>query len=187
MNSPSTVSQQSPLVAPLSPGDVKKDQSQFAELPQQNMLRMAQMLMAQAQQRSLLNAQNFLIQQQQAANPATSTASSAPPNLAGLNQLQLSVLLQQYRQQQLVQSNFHCSVCAVSFDNQAAYVLHCNQTHFNNAQQNLIPSSATEVLPAPQPEIPQTAMSNTLLAQMLSRAKEEQFESTTTSSSCASR
>ncbi|KAI6176095.1 Zinc finger protein [Aphelenchoides bicaudatus] len=185
-NSPSTISHQSPsmLTAPLSPSDVKKEQPQIAELQNQNILRMAQLLMAQAQQRNLLNAatQNFFVQQQQVGAAST----NAPLNLNGFNPLQLPMLLQHYRQQQPVQPNFHCSICAINFDNQSAYLLHCSRTHLNNGQQNLVPSPATaeQIMPSSQPEIQQAVVSTGLLAQMLNQPKEEQYENT--SSSCAS-
>lgn len=188
LNSPSTANQQSPssLVIPSSPGDVKKENQPIVEFPINKIGRMAQLLMTQ-HQRNLLNtvAQNFLLQQQQAGNSTAPMTSNGNPlnvnlSLASLTPLQLQLLTQQYRQS--VQSTFHCSICAITFDSQAAYTLHCARSHFNNGQNNLVsfPTTVDQVM-APGPP------ANTLLTQMFNHPKEEHYDNTTTSSSCASR
>lgn len=171
---------------PLSPGDAKKENRPITNEPisQVGFARMAQILLAQHQQRMLnAAAQNFVAQQQQ------QVIQPAVGNSMNLTPIQLSLLLQQYRQQ-TTQATYHCSICAMNFDNQATYTLHCSRAHFNSTQlsNNMIPSPATaeQLMASSQPEFQSAAISNELIAQTLNRQKEEQFETATTSS-CASR
>lgn len=192
LNSPSTIGQQSPsIVNPLSPADVKKE-NQAESFNQVGLARMAQIILAQHQQRMInAAAQNLMIQQQQQQQQVISQASQAPTsnaNLSNLTPIQLSLLLQQYRQQAV--QTYHCSICAMSFDNQATYALHCSRAHFNNGQlsNNMIPSPATadQLMTSNQPEVQSAAISNEIIVQALNRPKEDHYENAT-SSSCASR
>jgi hypothetical protein len=91
-------------------------------LNQEQVARMAQALLIQQQQRML---HEFISRQQQ---------QQLNNNAATLTPLQLSLLLQQRQQQQ---QSAHCSICAINFDSQASYNLHCSLAHSNEVTTNL--------------------------------------------------